>query len=73
MEQKVLNILKEVFDVDELDNTCSQENTKEWDSMAQLNIVAELEDAFDISIEPIEISQMKTFVDIIQLLNKKCN
>lgn len=71
MEQKVLDILKDVFDVEELDNTCSQENTSEWDSMAQLNIVAELEDAFDVSLEPEEIGTMKSFDDIICILKEK--
>lgn len=71
MEQKVLDILKDVFDVEELDNACSQENTSEWDSMAQLNIVAELEDAFDVSLEPEEIAKMKTFADIMVILKSK--
>lgn len=71
MEQKVLGILKDVLDVEELDTTCSQETTAEWDSMAQLNIVAELEDTFDVSLEPEEIARIKSFTDIITVLNSK--
>ena len=39
--------------------------------MAQLNIVAELEDAFDVSLEPEEIAKMKTFADIMAILKSK--
>ena len=52
MEQKILNILKETFELESVDRTCSQNNCPAWDSMGQLNLVAELEEAFDISLEP---------------------
>ena len=47
MEEKVLEILKETFELDSVDKTCSQTTCEAWDSMGQLNLVAELEDAFD--------------------------
>ena len=71
MEEKVLNILKETFGLDNVDKTCSQGTCPEWDSMGQLNLVAELEDTFDISIEPEEISSMKSFDDIVRILKEK--
>jgi len=71
MEQKVLDILKETFELDSVDRTCSQITCDAWDSMGQLNLVAELEDAFDISLEPEEIGTMKSFDDIIGILMKK--
>lgn len=71
MEEKVIALLEEVLDVENLDNTCSQATCEEWDSMAQLNIVAELEDAFDVSLEPDEIATMKNFDDIIRILKGK--
>ena len=39
--------------------------------MGQLNLVAELEDAFDVSLEPEEIGMMKSYNDIIRLLKDK--
>lgn len=71
MEEKVLEILKETFELDSVDKTCSQTICKAWDSMGQLNLVAELEDAFDVSIEPEEIGTMKSFDDIIRILKEK--
>lgn len=71
MEEKVLEILKEVFELETVDQTCSQDTCDKWDSMGQLNLVAELEDAFDITLEPEEIGQIKSYTDIISILSKK--
>lgn len=71
MEEKVLEILKETFELDSVDKTCSQATCPEWDSMGQLNLVAELEDAFDISLEPEEIGEMKSFDDVVRIVSNK--
>jgi acyl carrier protein len=71
MEEKVLEILRETFDLDTVDATCSQASCEAWDSMGQLNLVAELEDVFDIGLEPEEIGAMKCFDDIINILKTK--
>lgn len=71
MEEKVLEILKDVFELDNVDKTCSQSTCEKWDSMGQLNLVAELEDAFDVSLEPEEIGEMKSYNDIIRLVKSK--
>lgn len=73
MEEKVLEILKRVFELDTVDKTCSQDTCEKWDSMGLLNLVVELESEFDISIEPDEISEMRSFEDIINIINKKNN
>lgn len=71
MEEKVLDILKNVFELNEVDKTCSQKTCNKWDSMGQLNLVVELESEFGISLEPEEIGEMKSFNDIIRILKKK--
>lgn len=71
MEEKVLEILKDLFELDNVDKTCSQTTCDKWDSMGQLNLVAELEDAFDVSLEPEEIGEMKSFDDVIRILKGK--
>lgn len=72
MEEKVLEILKDLFELDSVDETCSQTNCEKWDSMGQLNLVVELESVFDVTLEPEEIGEMKSFVDIIKILKTKC-
>ena len=71
MEKKVLEILKNLFELETVDETCSQETCEKWDSMGQLNLVVELESEFDLSLEPEEIGEMKSFDDIIRILKIK--
>lgn len=71
MEEKVLEILKNLFELDTVDRTCSQTSCEKWDSMGQLNLVVELESEFDVSLEPEEIAGMSSFDDIISLLKSK--
>lgn len=71
MEEKVLEILKDLFELDNVDETCSQETCEKWDSMGQLNLVVELESEFDVTLEPEEIGEMKSFNDIIRILKGK--
>lgn len=71
MEEIVLEILKELFELETVDKACSQTTCEKWDSMGQLNLVAELEMEFDISLEPEEIGEMKCFDDIIKILKEK--
>ena len=60
MEEKVLEILKNVFVLKTVDTTCSQQN-----------LVVELESEFDVSLEPEEIGEMRSFDDIVRLLKRK--
>ena len=39
--------------------------------MGQLNLVVELESEFDVTLEPEEIGEMKSFKDILKLLKDK--
>lgn len=71
MEEKVLEILKNLFELDTVDETCSQTTCEKWDSMGQLNLVVELESEFDVTLEPEEIGEMKSFDDIIRILKTK--
>ena len=71
MEEKILDIMKNVFGVEDIDTTCSQENCQAWDSLAQLNLVVELESEFDVTLEPEEIGEMKSFADVLKLISDK--
>ena len=71
MEDKVKEILMNLFDLESVDETCSQETCEKWDSMGQLNLVVELETEFDITLEPEEIGEMKSYGDIIRILQAK--
>ena len=71
MEEKVLEILKGLFELETVDKTCSQTTCDKWDSMGQLNLVVELESEFDVTFEPEEIEGMKDFDTVIKVLKSK--
>ena len=66
-----MEILRQALGVDALDVTCSQTTCEAWDSLHHLNLVVELEDAFDVTFEPEEIAVMKSVSDIKKLLESK--
>lgn len=71
MEQRILEIMKTVFQTDTVDETCSQQNCKQWDSMNHLNLVVELEMEFGVSFEPEEIAVMRSYDDVVQTVKNK--
>ena len=71
MEEKVLEILKNVLEVDNVDEKVSSDNCEKWDSMAQLNISVELEMEFGVSLEPEEIAALASYKDIVRILKEK--
>ena len=71
LEEKVLEIMREVFGVDEVLTTASQKNCEQWDSLRHLALASELEDAFDLELEPEEIAEMTDFSRVIAMLKSK--
>lgn len=63
--------MKHVFGIEDIDNSCSQETCFKWDSMAHLNLILELEDVFDISLEPEEIAEMTSYESVFRIVSKK--
>lgn len=61
MEEKIIEIMKNVFNTDAINTSTDQHNCDKWDSLHHLNLIVELEDAFDMEFEPEEISEMKSF------------
>lgn len=71
MESKVIEILKSVCETKNVDTQSSQSNTENWDSLHQLSLVVELEDAFDVILEPEEIADMTSVEAIVHILSEK--
>jgi acyl carrier protein len=71
MEQRILELMKSVFKTDNLDETCSQQNCEQWDSMNHLNLIVELEMEYGVSFEPEEIAQMRSFDDVVRISKRK--
>ena len=70
MEEKVLNIIKRVFELTDVRSDVSQSNCVKWDSLNHLNLVLEVEMEFDISFSPEEITEIKNFSDLLNAIEK---
>mgnify|MGYP001181785281 FL=1 len=71
MEDKILNIIKDVFELEDIDKNVSQDNCIKWDSLNHLNLILEIEMEFDVSFSPEEIVEIKSASIILSLLKKR--
>ena len=71
LEEQVLAIMREVFETDDVSTQSSQKNCDRWDSLHHLTLASELEEAFDIELEPEEIGAMIDFARVIEMLKGK--
>ena len=73
IENQVLEIMRSVFGIEEITADVSQKNCERWDSLRHLTLASELEDAFEIELEPEEIAEMTDFSRVIAMINSKLN
>ena len=71
MKEKVIEIVKDVLETEDISLNTSQENCENWNSLRQLNLVNELEDEFDVESEPEEIAEMKSVERVLKILQSK--
>ena len=71
LEDKVLEIMHEVFEMESVTTEVSQKNCDRWDSLHHLALASELEEAFDVEFEPEEIAEMTDFSRVIDMLKSK--
>lgn len=70
--EKYNNAFMQVFGAktDELNDNYGKETVEEWDSVHQLGLMTELEDAFDIMFDPEDIMDMTSYAKGKELLAK---
>ena len=70
--EKYNNAFVQVFGakVDELNDDYGKETVEAWDSVHQLSLIAELEEAFDIMFDPEDIMDMTSYAKGKELLAK---
>lgn len=71
MKEKVIKIMKDVLEMDEVSMNTSQDNCENWNSLRHLNLVSELEDEFGVEFEPEEIAEMHSVNSIIEIVKKR--
>ena len=70
--KKYDNAFVQVFGakVEELNDNYCKESVDEWDSVHQLSLIAEFEEAFDIMFDPEDIMDMTSYAKGKELLKK---
>jgi acyl carrier protein len=70
--EKFNNTFMEVFAVDDsvLNDSFSKETIDTWDSVHQLNIIALLEESFEVMFEPEDIMEFTSYTAGKAILNK---
>ena len=70
--EKLQNVFTEVFNVDAsvLNDEFGKDTVGAWDSVHQLNINAQLEEEFDLLLEPEDIMACTSFAKAKEILRK---
>lgn len=68
--KKLLISTLNIKDIDKITDEMGPDEIKDWDSLAHIELVAGLEDKFEISIDVIDTSRMYTIGDIKKILGK---
>ena len=71
MQDRIIEILKDVLDVQEVDINSSQDTLDNWNSLRHLNLISEFEDEFDLEFDPEEIAEMKSVKKIVEIIRAK--
>ena len=71
-DKKLKEILAKVLLIDEtkISDEMSRKTVKEWDSMAHLMLVSELESAFEVTMDDDDIMEIQTVTDLKKTLQK---
>lgn len=70
--EKYNNAFVQVFGakLEDLNDNYGKETVGEWDSVHQLSLIAEFEEAFDIMFDPEDIMEMTSYTKGKELLKK---
>ncbi len=70
--EKLTNIFVEIFNVDAsvINDAFGKDTIETWDSVHQLNIIALLEETFDLLLEPEDIMACTSFAKAKEILRK---
>lgn len=73
MKEKFLPAFKEALEIEDQEIKMSDafRDYEEWDSIAQLSLIAMLDEEFDLQIEGDEFDKLKTVEDLLKAVEAK--
>ncbi|MEY4861364.1 MAG: hypothetical protein RL059_1063 [Bacteroidota bacterium] len=68
MEEKILDLLKDILEIEDRDIHLSDvfRDYEEWDSIANLTLIACIDEEFEVIISSNELKELHTIQDILQ-------
>lgn len=69
-QEKFASLFKKVMEVEEIKNDLSMNNMRQWDSLKHVELLTEIEEAFNIDIDLDDIMQMTSVDGILKVLSK---
>ena len=72
---EIKELISKLFfiEIETISNNAIQKEISKWDSLQHLNLIVEIEDKYDISIDPEDISAMISIDKIVEIVNKYKN
>jgi acyl carrier protein len=73
VEDRVKAIMADIFMIDaaQIGEGASMQTIEQWDSLAQIDLIAALEEEFGVTFEVEEFQTMTTFADVVETLAGK--
>jgi acyl carrier protein len=73
LKKRLAAVMAKTMEVDvaEIDDDTDPDTLEAWDSMAHVQLVAELEKEFGVSISPDVAVDLESFEDIVEFLKKQ--
>lgn len=68
MREKIKSILKESLMLQEIDDNIDRMQTAEWDSLKHLMLISNLEEEFDINIDPDQFTELNNLESIEKIV-----
>ena len=72
MEERLKKVFKEALEIEEdiINDDLNNNESPQWDSVAHMNLVAEIENEFDIMLETDDIIDMSSFKKAKEIVSK---
>jgi len=73
MQEKFLQLFKETLDIEDKDIQMTDEfrSFDEWDSIANLSVIAMIDDEYDVVIENSDFKNIKTLQELWEEIEKR--
>ena len=72
IQEQLLSVFRSVFEIDDLQiaDDMTADNIEQWDSLAHITLITEVEKSFEVRFRNAEVARLKNIGDLKALINK---